>query len=112
MKRIDAIVRPEKVGDCVVALDSLGVSGVTVYEARGHGAQGGVMVADEGSPYRVSLLPKSVLVAVVHDHLCESVIDSLAAAAQTGHIGDGKIFVSTIDDAVRVRTGEVGSEAI
>ncbi len=112
MRRIDAIVRPEKTSDCLAALDVLGVSGVTVYEAKGHGAQGGVETVGEASAYRITLLPKTVLVVMAQDHEAESVVAALREAAYTGHMGDGKIFTSTLEDAVRVRTGEAGSSAL
>ncbi|PKQ16835.1 MAG: transcriptional regulator [Actinobacteria bacterium HGW-Actinobacteria-7] len=112
MRRIEAIVRPEKVEECLTALEDLGVHGITVYEATGHGAQGGIDSQLGGKTHRIRLLPKSVLVVAVHDHESESTVQALMTAAGTGHCGDGKIFVSTINEAIRVRTGETGTEAL
>jgi nitrogen regulatory protein P-II 1 len=112
MKRIDAVIRPESMHECLQALDEAGVHGVTVYAAMGHGVQGGLESSFEGLTRRVCLLPKSVLVVVVDDHEADTVIQILMHAARSGHVGDGKVFVSRIDDAVRVRTGERGSDAL
>jgi nitrogen regulatory protein P-II 1 len=112
MKRIEAIVRREKLQAVKQALVDVGQAGLTVYDVQGHGTQGGMSVQWRGHEYSVDLLPKSSVVVVVHDHMVDDVIDVIAHAARTDRIGDGKIFVTPVEQVVRVRTGETGVEAL
>ena len=112
MKKIEAIVRPEKVDDIRKALEKAGYPGVTISEVEGHGKQKGVTRQWRGESYKVDLLPKVKLEIVVSDKDAERILSAVSAAAKTGAVGDGKIFVSEIKDAVRIRTGERGEEAI
>ena len=112
MKKIEAIIRPERIGEVRTALEELGYLGMTVAEVKGHGVQKGVVEQWRGQQYRVDFLPKIWFMLVVDDEHTDSVIDAICASAATGEVGDGKIFVSTIDEVVRVRTKERGSAAI
>lgn len=112
MKRIEAIVRPERLEAVKEALVALGHNGLTVSEVRGHGIQKGVKQQWRGEEYVIDLLPKVSVVAVVHDHEAQDAIEVMAKAAWTDRIGDGKIFVSPIEQVVRIRTGESGPEAL
>ena len=112
MKRIEAIVRPEKLDAVKQALIDLGHNGLTVVEVKGHGAQKGVTQQWRGEEYVIDLLPKILVMAVVHDHETTDCIDAISMAARTDRIGDGKIFVSSVEQAVRIRTGEAGPEAL
>lgn len=112
MKKIEALIRSDKLDQVKEALIDLGHAGLTVLEARGHGIQKGVTQKWRGKDYVVDLLPKLYLMIVVHDHESADVVDAIAHAARTGYIGDGKIFVSTVDEVVRIRTGELGAEAV
>jgi nitrogen regulatory protein P-II 1 len=112
MKRIEAIVRPEKLEAVKDVLASLGHSGMTVSEARGQGIQRGITQQWRGEEYHVDLLPKISIMAVVHDHEASDIIDAIVKAARTDRIGDGKIFVSPVEDVIRIRTGESGAEAL
>ena len=112
MKRIEAIIRPEKVQAVKNALIGLGHAGLTVYTVQGHGTQKGVSQQWRGQEYLVDLLPKAALVAVVHDHEVQDVVDVISHVARTARIGDGKIFVTAVEQVIRVRTGEKGAEAI
>ncbi len=112
MKKVEAIVRPEKLEDVKEALVNLGHAGLTVSEVKGHGIQKGITQHWRGQEYSIDLLPKISIVAVVHDHEVDEVIDSIVSAARTDRIGDGKIFVSTIEQAIRIRTGESGPDAL
>jgi nitrogen regulatory protein P-II 1 len=109
MKRIEAIIRPEKLEAVKQALADLGHEGLTVAEVKGHGIQGGVAQQWRGEDYHVDLLPKVSVIAVVHDHESQDAVEAISAAARTGKMGDGKIFVSTVDEVVRIRTGETGA---
>lgn len=109
MKRIEAVIRASKVEDVRQALEDLGHHGLTIAEVKGQGVQGGIGQRWRGEEYHVDYLPKVCVVAVVHDHEAQEVVDAVATAARTGRIGDGKIFISTIDEVVRVRTGESGA---
>lgn len=116
MKRIDAIIRPEKL-EAVreafdAAIDELGNPGITVSEVKGHGAQRGIVEQWRGREYRVQYLSKVWILMVVADDIAENVIDIILDNAHTGEIGDGKIFVSTVDDIIRVRTRERGEIAV
>jgi nitrogen regulatory protein P-II 1 len=112
MKRIEAIVRPEKLEAVKEALVALGHAGLTVTEVKGHGIQKGVTQQWRGQEYTIDLLPKVSVVAVVNDGDVDEVIASIVAAAKTDRIGDGKIFVSQVEQVVRIRTGESGSDAV
>jgi nitrogen regulatory protein P-II 1 len=112
MKKIEAIIKPFKLDDVKEALHEVGVSGITVTEAKGFGRQKGHTELYRGAEYVVDFLPKVKLEVVVDDALAPRVVEAIAAAAQTGRIGDGKIFVTSIESAVRIRTGERDSDAI
>ena len=112
MKKIEAIIKPFKLDEVKEALHDVGVTGMTVIEAKGFGRQKGHTELYRGAEYVVDFLPKVKLEVVVDDNLAERAVEAIAAAARTGRIGDGKIFVSTIDEALRIRTGERGSDAI
>jgi nitrogen regulatory protein P-II 1 len=112
MKKIEAIIKPFKLDDVRTALHEVGVSGITAVEARGFGRQNGHTELYRGAEYLVDFLPKIKLEIVVDDDMVESVVDAIMSSAHTGRIGDGKIFISTIDTVVRIRTGETGIDAI
>ncbi|MGE5723524.1 MAG: P-II family nitrogen regulator [Sphingomonadales bacterium] len=112
MKKIEAIIKPFKLDEVKEALHEVGVSGITVLEAKGFGRQKGHTELYRGAEYIVDFLPKVKLEVVVDDNLADRVVEAIANAARTGRIGDGKVFVSTIDEALRIRTGEKGSDAI
>ena len=112
MKKVEAIVRPEMVGVVRRALEELGVTGLTITQVLGHGAQRGVTQQWKGNTYRVDLLPKVELKMIISDTLLEPVLDAIAESARTGAVGDGKVFVSTVDEVMRVRTGERGAGAV
>ena len=112
MKKIEAIIRPEKLAEVRGALDAMGYPGLTVAEVKGHGAQKGVVEQWRGRQYRVEFLPKIWLLIVVDDEAAQKVVDAICTHAATGEPGDGKIFVSTIDEVVRVRTKESGLAAV
>ncbi len=112
MKKIEAIFRPDKLEDVKDALLTLGHAGLTVVEAKGHGIQKGVTQRWRGREYNVDLLPKVLVMLVVHDHEVRDVVDTISMAARTGMIGDGKIFISSVEEVVRIRTGEAGAEAV
>ena len=112
MKKIEAIIKPFKLDEVKEALQEVGLQGITVIEAKGFGRQKGHTELYRGAEYVVDFLPKVKLEVVVDDALAERVVEAIANAAQTGRIGDGKIFVIPVDTAVRIRTGERGSDAI
>ncbi|HEX9932693.1 MAG TPA: P-II family nitrogen regulator [Allosphingosinicella sp.] len=112
MKKIEAVIKPFKLDEVKEALHDVGVSGITVTEAKGFGRQKGHTELYRGAEYVVDFLPKVKLEVVVEDSLAERVVEAIAAAARTGRIGDGKIFVSPVEEALRIRTGERGSDAI
>ena len=112
MKKIEAIIKPFKLDDVKEALHEVGVSGITVTEAKGFGRQKGHTELYRGAEYIVDFLPKVKLEVVVDDALAPRVVEAIAAAAQTGRIGDGKIFVIPVESALRIRTGEAGAAAI
>ena len=112
MKLIKAIVRPNKVDEVKDALERINVSGMTVTEVRGHGRQKGHTAIYRGKEYSASLLPKMEIEVVVQDVDMQKVIDSIVTTARSGKVGDGKIFVSDLVEAVRIRTGESGKSAI
>jgi nitrogen regulatory protein P-II 1 len=112
MKKIDAIIQPFKLDEVKAALIALGIDGMTITEVRGHGRQKGHKEAYRGQEYQVDLLPKIKVEMVVPSSRSEEVIQAVAKAAQTGKIGDGKIFVSDIAEAVRIRNGDRGDAAL
>jgi nitrogen regulatory protein P-II 1 len=112
VKKIEAIIKPFKLDEVKEALHEVGVSGITVTEAKGFGRQKGHTELYRGAEYVVDFLPKVKLEVVVDDGMCDRVVEAIQGAAQTGRIGDGKIFVIPIEKAVRIRTGETGSDAI
>ena len=112
MKLIAAIVRPFKLDDVREALSQAGVSGITVTEVKGFGRQKGHTELYRGAEYVVDFLPKVKLEVIVEDGMAERVVEAIAAAAQTGRIGDGKIFVIPVETALRIRTGERNEDAL
>ena len=112
MKKVEAVIKPFKLDEVKEALHEVGVSGITVTEAKGFGRQKGHTELYRGAEYVVDFLPKVRLEVVVDDDQADRVVEAIANAARTGRIGDGKIFVSTIESAVRIRTGERDSDAI
>jgi nitrogen regulatory protein PII len=112
MKKIEAIIKPFKVEEVKDALTELGLQGMTTIDVKGFGRQKGHTEIYRGSEYTVDFVPKIMVVAVVGDSLVESAVSAIIKAAKTGAVGDGKIFVSTIEEAVRIRTEEVGEKAI
>ncbi|MCA1653267.1 MAG: P-II family nitrogen regulator [Sphingomicrobium sp.] len=112
MKKIEAIIKPFKLDDVKDALHEVGVSGITVSEVKGFGRQKGHTELYRGAEYVVDFLPKVKVEVVVEDGLADRTIEAIQAAARTGRIGDGKIFVTSVEQAVRIRTGDRGSDAI
>src|ERR1700746_2483799 len=112
MKKIEAIIKPFKLDEVKEALQEVGLQGITVTEAKGFGRQKGHAELYRGAEYIVDFLPKVKIEIVISDELVERAIDAIRRAAQTGRIGDGKIFVSNIEEAIRIRTGESGLDAI
>ncbi|OHC75299.1 MAG: transcriptional regulator [Rhodospirillales bacterium RIFCSPLOWO2_12_FULL_58_28] len=112
MKKIEAIIKPFKLDEVKEALHDIGLQGITVIEAKGFGRQKGHTELYRGAEYVVDFLPKVKIELVLEDNLVERAIEAIQQAAYTGKIGDGKIFVIPVEDAVRVRTGERGGEAI
>ncbi len=112
MKKIEAIIKPFKLDEVKEALHDVGVSGITVTEAKGFGRQKGHTELYRGAEYVVDFLPKVKLEVVVDDDMAARVVEAIAAAAQTGRIGDGKIFVMPVESVLRIRTGETDSDAI
>jgi len=112
MKKIDAIIKPFKLEEVKAALAEVGVDGMTVIEAKGFGRQKGHTEIYRGSEYTVDFLPKIKIEVVLSDDLVDRAVEAIVAAAKTNKIGDGKIFVSTIDEAIRIRTEEKGEKAV
>ena len=112
MKKIEAIIKPFKLDEVKDALQEIGLQGITVLEAKGFGRQKGHTELYRGAEYVVDFLPKVKIEVVLGDELVEKAIEAIKSAASTGRIGDGKIFVSPIEEAIRIRTGETGMEAI
>ncbi len=112
MQKIEAIIQPSRLDAVKDALIEVGVEGMTILEARGHGRQKGHTEFYRGREYTVDLLPKVKLELVVHDEVVEKAIQAIATAARTGHIGDGKIFVSRVEEAIRIRNDERGETAL
>ncbi|HAH65272.1 MAG TPA: P-II family nitrogen regulator [Rhizobiales bacterium] len=112
MKKIEAIIKPFKLDEVKEALQEIGLQGITVTEAKGFGRQKGHTELYRGAEYVVDFLPKVKLELVLGDNMVEKAIDAIITSAKTGRIGDGKIFVSNVEEAVRIRTGETGNDAI
>lgn len=112
MKKIECVIRPMKLDEVKEALSAIGVVGMTVSDVRGYGRQRGRAEKYRGNTYVVNLLPKVKIEIIVPDDRAEEVVEIALEAAQTGEIGDGKIFVSTVEEAVRIRTGERGDAAL
>jgi nitrogen regulatory protein P-II 1 len=112
MKKIEAIIRPHLLETVKDALQTLGVQGMTLSEVRGFGRQKGHTEVYRGSEYKVEFVPKIKLELVLDDEIAEGAVDAIAKAARTGKFGDGKIFVFSVEDAVRIRTGEHGEQAV
>jgi len=112
MKKIEAIVRPHKLDDIKDALSGKGIHGMTVTEVRGYGRQKGHTEVYRGAEYEVDFVPKIKLEVIVGDETAKDVIDTIVKTAKTNEIGDGKIFVADLTDAVRIRTGETGDAAL
>ena len=112
MKKIEAIIRPFKLDEVKEALAEIGVEGMTVSEVKGFGRTGGKTETYRGAEYLIDFVPKIRIEVVVPDERAASVVDGIERAARTGKIGDGKIFVSSIDEVVRIRTGERGPDAL
>ncbi len=112
MKMVTAIVKPFKLDEVREALSAIGVQGITVTEVKGFGRQKGHTELYRGAEYVVDFLPKVKIEAAVDDAIVDRVVEAIEAAARTGKIGDGKIFVSTLEQVVRIRTGETGKDAL
>jgi len=112
MKLITAIIKPFKLDDVREALHEVGVTGITVTEVRGFGRQKGHTELYRGAEYNVDFLPKLKIETAVTNELAEQVVEAIAQAAATGKVGDGKIFVSALEEVIRIRTGETGAQAI
>ncbi|CAI8371519.1 MAG: Nitrogen regulatory protein P-II [Porticoccaceae bacterium UBA1117] len=112
MKLVTAVIKPFKLDEVREALGEIGVSGVTVTEVKGFGRQKGHTELYRGAEYVVDFLPKVKVEIALTDEMVESAVEAISKAAATGKIGDGKIFISQLDDAIRIRTGETGSDAI
>jgi nitrogen regulatory protein P-II 1 len=112
MKKIEAIIKPFKLDEVKEALQEVGLQGITVLEAKGFGRQKGHTELYRGAEYVVDFLPKVKVEVVVRDDMLHPAIEAIRNAAQTGRIGDGKIFVSTVEEVIRIRTGETGDDAI
>ncbi len=112
MKKIEAIIKPSKLDEVKAALSEIGVMGMTVTEVRGFGRTGGKQEIYRGSAYVVDFVPKLKIEIIAATESVHQILDTIRAAANTGHIGDGKIWVSPVDEVVRIRTGEKGPDAI
>ena len=112
MKKIEAIIKPFKLDEVKEALHEVGIKGITVVEAKGFGRQKGHTELYRGAEYVVDFLPKVKIEVVMEDSMVERAIEAIQQSAHTGRIGDGKIFVSTIEEAIRIRTGERGLDAV
>ncbi len=112
MQKVEAVIKPFKLDEVKEALHEVGIKGITVTEAKGFGRQKGHTELYRGAEYVVDFLPKVKLEVIIEDALSERAVEAIQQAAKTGRIGDGKIFVSSIDEVIRIRTGERGAEAI
>ncbi|MCC7361338.1 MAG: P-II family nitrogen regulator [Anaerolineales bacterium] len=111
-KKIEAIFREERLNAVKEALAAIGIVGLNVFEVRGHGRQGGIVLSGRNGPYKVDLLPRIQLNIILSDHNVEPTIAAIRAAAQTGEIGDGLIFIYPVEEVIRIRTGERASAAL
>ena len=112
MKKVEAIVKPFKLDEVKESLSAIGIQGMTVTEVKGFGRTGGKKEVYRGSAYVVDFVPKVKIEIIVKDDMVHQVISSITEAAKTGRIGDGKIFVTSVDEVIRIRTGEKGEDAI
>jgi nitrogen regulatory protein P-II 1 len=112
MKKIEAIIRPEKLDEVRRALEKVGFPGLNLTEVEGHGKQKGVIQQWRGEQYRVELLPKVKLEIVANDRDVPKIVEAIQQTAKTGAVGDGKIFISSVEQAIRIRTGESGEAAL
>ncbi|HEX7928830.1 MAG TPA: P-II family nitrogen regulator [bacterium] len=112
MKKIEAVIKPFKLEEVKEALDAVGIRGITVSEVKGFGRQKGHTELYRGAEYVVDFLPKIKIELVLPDSMVEKAVDAIVTAAKTGRIGDGKIFILPMDEAIRIRTGEKGEEAV
>ena len=112
MKKIEAVIKPFKLDEVKEALQEIGIQGLSVIEAKGFGRQKGHTELYRGAEYVVDFLPKVKIELVVTDEMCEQAVEAIVNAARTGKIGDGKIFVTAVEQAIRIRTGEDGSDAL
>ena len=112
MKKIEAIIKPFKLDEVKEALQDVGLQGITVTEAKGFGRQKGHTELYRGAEYVVDFLPKVKIEVVLAEDLVEKAVEAIQSAARTGRIGDGKIFISTVEEAIRIRTGETGTQAL
>ena len=112
MKKVEAIIKPFKLDDVKDALNAIGVQGMTVTEVKGFGRQKGHMEVYRGKEYEITFIPKVQIEIVIPDSMSEKVVSTIIEKAKTGNIGDGKIFIFTIDEVIRIRTGEKGESAI
>ncbi|PAV07735.1 P-II family nitrogen regulator [Methanosphaera cuniculi] len=112
MKKVTAIIRNERLDAVKSALEKVNCNGITVIDVKGRGNQLGVEENYRGTTYRIDLLPKIKIVTVIPDEQVDSVVDAIIEAAKTDHVGDGKIFITNVEEVIRIRTGEEGDDAI
>ena len=112
MKKVEAIIKPFKLDEVRQSLSQIGISGLTVIEVRGFGRQKGHTELYRGAEYQIDFIPKVKIEVVINDEILDNVVECIAKSAYTGKIGDGKVFVSNIEDAIRIRTKESGNEAL
>jgi nitrogen regulatory protein P-II 1 len=112
MKKILSIIRPDKMEDVKQALEDIGCHGLTIKEVRGRGRQLGITESYRGHDYKVDMLPKTEIEIVTSEEDLENIVETIIRTAQTGDIGDGKIFISSVEEVIRIRTGERGEKAI
>ena len=112
MKKIEAVIKPFKLDDVKDALQEIGIQGITVTEAKGFGRQRGHTELYRGAEYVVDFLPKLIVAVIVSDENVQKAVDAIMNVARTGRIGDGKIFISPVEQVIRIRTGETGEEAL
>jgi nitrogen regulatory protein P-II 1 len=112
MKKIEAVIRTERLNSVKQGLEEMGVTGMTVYEVHGRGEQKGLEFTNRAGKYRIDLLPKTKMEIIVNDDMLDKVVAKIIETAKTGEIGDGKIFVSPVEKAIRIRTGEVFTKSL
>ena len=110
--KIEAIIREEKLGDVKDALRKIGIKGMNVYEIQGHGREGGITLIGRAGSYQIDMLPRMQINIILSDHNVEKTVNAITVAARTGELGDGKIFISNIEEVYRIRNGEKGPEAL